>query len=94
MVQLSMLGFQITSYSSDIRLSNGLRLLNSGKSLNQLFDHRNPPEFECSQYTVYIRKPDHIRLSDLILCQSRPFDTQTIQNLDVVSENKPRLFYK
>ncbi len=37
--------------------------------------------------TVPIRKPYTVRLSDSILCQSRPFDSQTIWNPDVVSEN-------
>jgi hypothetical protein len=33
-----------------------------------------------SRCSVPIRKLDHIRLSDSILCQSRPFDSQTIRN--------------
>jgi hypothetical protein len=34
---------------------------------------------ELDRYTVPIRKPNRVRLSNSILCQSLPFDSQTIQ---------------
>ena len=48
MVQPSMSGFQMTGYSSDVQISNGLQLSNSSLSINRAIDNWTCPVIVCS----------------------------------------------
>jgi hypothetical protein len=49
-----MSSFQMTGYSSDGRLANGLCLLNSGLSFNRAFGNRACPDIGCSLYSIMV----------------------------------------
>jgi hypothetical protein len=68
-VQPSMSGFQMTGYSSDVRLANGLWLWNSGLNLNRAFYNQTCLEIGCSLYLKVLAKVNKCPA----YCQLGPF---------------------